>query len=173
MYLATVQFALYPHDEAGFRQPVHQFNRAVVFDEQPGGKFPDGRCYILRQALQCQQELMLFGLDAGLSGNALAERNKLPDLPAEFRQMAVIFSREISACNHLCRVTNALLRTAAQSSFHSRDEAIQPEAPEKQEAGNDRARTAVLARQVCSPLPLLDLLNRDRKGVARDAREKY
>src|ERR1019366_5345915 len=111
-----------------------------MFYEQPRCKFSNGGFDICRQTLERQKELTLFGLDTGVSGNSLAERNELPDLATEFCQMAVIFSREISACNHVCRVTNALRRAARRSSFHSRDKPVKPDTSEEQHARNDRAR---------------------------------
>ena len=73
-------------------QPVDQFDRAVMLDEQPGGNLPNGRLDAFGKAVHRQQQLMLLRLDAVFFGGGLAEVEKAPDLPAELGQIAVLIA---------------------------------------------------------------------------------
>ena len=77
-------------DSARGLEAVHQFNRAVVLDKKSRRDFPDGRLHALGQTLHSQQQLMLMRLDAMLLRRGLTEVKKLPDLPAELGQIAIL-----------------------------------------------------------------------------------
>jgi len=80
-----------PPDIPASREPVHQLDRAVMLNEQPGRQLANGRLDTFRQPLHGEQQLMLLRLDAeGLCGR-LAEMKELPDLAPEFGQVPVLF----------------------------------------------------------------------------------
>src|SRR5579872_4465303 len=92
--LAPVFGAGTTHNRAGLFQPVDQFHRAVMLDEQAGRNLSNGGLHIFGKPLNGQKELMLLRLNAVFFGSGLAEMKKSPDLPAEFGQVTVLLSGE-------------------------------------------------------------------------------
>ena len=82
-----------PVDGPLFFQPVHEFHRAVVLNEEPSGDLANGGLGILGKSVNRQQELMLLGLDAALSRRRFTEVQELPDLPPKLRQIAILALR--------------------------------------------------------------------------------
>lgn len=88
-HLAPVFGTGMPLDRAGALHPVHQFDRAVMLDEEPGRDFTDGRLDAFRQTVDGQHQLMLLRLDPVLFGRGFAEMQETSNLAPEFRQVAV------------------------------------------------------------------------------------
>lgn len=76
-------------------QPVHEFDRAVVLDEEPRSDLANGGLYAFREAMDRKQELVLLRLDAVVFRRGFAEMKKAPDLPAEFGKIAILIVGEI------------------------------------------------------------------------------
>ena len=76
-------------------QTIAQLDGGVVADVQPAGNFRDRRVNVFRQALQCEQQLMVLRIDAIGASRLFAEMQEAPDLVAEFGERAVIVRAQI------------------------------------------------------------------------------
>jgi hypothetical protein len=92
-------------DCAGDLKPVHQFDGAVMLDEEPCGNFPNRGPYTLRKALHGKQQLMLLRLDVMLLCGGFTEMKELPDLPPELGQIAVLIGGKVAIIGHEYIVT--------------------------------------------------------------------
>ena len=79
-----------PPDVTARRQPVDQFDRAVMLDLQPLCQFSDSGPGSRRQAFQCQHQLMLTRFQPRVAGGLLAEVKKAADLIAQLCQRFVV-----------------------------------------------------------------------------------
>jgi hypothetical protein len=68
---------------AALYQPIYEFDRAVVTKTKLLGKRCDGGTAVLRQSLDCQQNLVLLGLNTLGAGRFFAEVQELPDTVTE------------------------------------------------------------------------------------------
>ncbi len=98
--LPSVLPARAPLHEAPFGGTLHQLYGAVVLDLQPLSHRSDGRPLLRLQRLEDEQELMLLGLDAGLTSGGLAEREEAADLVAQLRESPVLAGREVRGSGH-------------------------------------------------------------------------
>jgi len=92
-YFAFILSSGTPLDSPGLFQPVDQFHRTVMLDEQPRCDLPNRRAGAFRQSVHGQQQLVLLRLQAVLLCGRLAEVKKPADLPAEFGQIAILIGR--------------------------------------------------------------------------------
>src|SRR5690242_4663912 len=83
--LATVVGAGRPSHIAVSRQPVHEFNRAVMLQLEPGGKLADGGLHVGWQAFDGEQNLVLLWLELVASRLLLAEMKIAADLVPKVR----------------------------------------------------------------------------------------
>jgi len=65
-----------------------------MLDLKPVCQFRDARPQVRRKPLDCQQKLILPGLEAGTAGGTLAEMQIAPNLMPEFGQRLVIANRK-------------------------------------------------------------------------------
>ncbi len=89
-HLALVFLARTSRDSACHFQTVHQFDCAVMLNEEPRRQLTNGWTRAFRQSLHGQQQLVLLRLDAEFFRRRLAEMKELADLPPEFSQIAVL-----------------------------------------------------------------------------------
>lgn len=82
-------------NHAALYHSVNQFHRAVMPQSEPGRNNGDGRPQRGRQALYCEQELMLLRFKAVIAGGLLTEVEKLANRVAQFSELAVIREGEI------------------------------------------------------------------------------
>ena len=85
-HLAPVLASAVPPHVTARRQPVHQFDRAVVLNLHPLRQFADSRTRSRRQTLQGQHQLVLPRFETGFPGSLFAEVKKTADLIAQLRQ---------------------------------------------------------------------------------------
>jgi hypothetical protein len=71
-------------------KPIHELDRAVMLNEQPGCQLANRWLDTRRQPLHCEQQLMLLRLDTEALCGCLAEVKELPDLPPEFGEVPVL-----------------------------------------------------------------------------------
>ena len=100
-----------PCDGTRDLKAAHQFDRAVMLDEEPGGNFPDRGFCALGKALDGKHQLMLLRLDAVLLGRGFTEMQELPDLPPELGQIAVLIRRKVAIAVHIYIVTRYIWKT--------------------------------------------------------------
>jgi len=84
-YLAPVRAALRAPDQAVLFQSVGQLHGAVMPDLQPFGEIPDCGFLSSRRSLDCQQSLMLPGLNAGGTCGILTEVQVAANFVPEIR----------------------------------------------------------------------------------------
>ena len=84
---------------------VHQFDGAVMLDEESCGNFPNRGLYALGKALDGKQQLMLLRLDVILLCRGFTEMKELPDLPPELSQIAVLIGGQVAVIAHMYIVT--------------------------------------------------------------------
>ena len=84
---------------------VHQFDGAVMLDEESCGNFPNCWLYVLWKALDGKQQLMLLRLDVMLLCRGFTEMKELPDLPSELSQIAVLIGGQVAVIAHMYIVT--------------------------------------------------------------------
>jgi hypothetical protein len=51
-------------DESAFGQAIRQLDRAVMSNVKPLGDLADGGIHIVRNPFQCQEQLMMLGIDS-------------------------------------------------------------------------------------------------------------
>jgi hypothetical protein len=78
-------------DRPGALEPIDQFDRTVVLNEQSRGNLPNRGPGALGQALHRQQQLMLLRLNTVLFCSCFAEVKELTDLSPELGKIAVLF----------------------------------------------------------------------------------
>ena len=110
-------------DGAGVFQAVDQFHGAVMLDEEARRDLSNSRLHVIRQAMDCEQKLMLLGLDAVFLCGSLAEVEESADLAAELGEVAVLLTVKVLGGPHIYIVPrykygrrSALLRDRMASS---------------------------------------------------------
>jgi hypothetical protein len=88
--LAPIAAAWRSANKASIFQPVNQFNRAVMAQQEALGEIPDRGGGAGRDSPQGQQELVLRGIDSGVACRSLAEVEETTDLESKLRQRSVI-----------------------------------------------------------------------------------
>jgi hypothetical protein len=76
-------------------ETVDQLDGAVMLNLEALGQFADSRPAPFRQALDCQQKLVLLRLDPVRLGGVGAELQEAPDAVSEIGQGAVFSGREV------------------------------------------------------------------------------
>ena len=90
-HLTAILFASNPGDIPQHFQPVHQFDRAVMFQLQTLRQLANGRLYAVRQALNRQEQLVLLRLHSSRPNLLFAEAEESANLIAELSQRAILF----------------------------------------------------------------------------------
>ncbi len=98
--LAMVGFTVRTAEQAAVTETVHEFDGAVMADEQARGKLADDGPRALGQAGDGQQKLMLARLQAMRTRLLLAKVQKTVDLEAEIRQQPDVGLGEGLNCAH-------------------------------------------------------------------------
>src|ERR1700689_465415 len=88
-FAAIVRGAGAMHKASGL-QAVHQFDGAMVADLHSGSQFANARPHPRRHTLDCQHQLILPALQAGLLHHLLAEVEEPADLETELRQRLIV-----------------------------------------------------------------------------------
>jgi hypothetical protein len=71
-------------DGSRLLEAITQVHSAVVLDEETRCNFPDGRLHVIRQPVDCKEELVLLRLDSVLFRRQFAEVKEATDLTPEF-----------------------------------------------------------------------------------------
>jgi hypothetical protein len=79
-----------PRNGPGGFEPVHQFDSAVVLNEEPRGQFANRGPGVARQSMHGEQQLMLLRFDAEFFRGRFAEVKELADLAAVFGQILIL-----------------------------------------------------------------------------------
>ena len=110
MHFTLICFRRYPLHHSVLRQPVHQFNGAVMTNQHPRCELANSRFNAIRQAFDCQQELMLLRLNSVGARLIFAKPQEPADLIAKFSQVLELTSCkfELSLLSHMYRITTYL-----------------------------------------------------------------
>lgn len=89
-HLAAVNVGGSPFDKAAAFGTVHEFDGAVVADQQPFGYLGDGDALLRAPRLEGEDELVLLGVESCGPGSGLAEVQEAPDGEPEFMEQFII-----------------------------------------------------------------------------------
>ena len=97
-------------DQPGRCRPVHQFDRAVVTQQQVTGEITDGGLLAAGVALDRDQQLMLGGGETNRAGLGLAPVQEAAQAGAERQQVLEVAAGQLghllTVCRHPCRPAN-------------------------------------------------------------------
>jgi len=96
-------------DEALCRQPIHQFDGAVMLNLQSLSETGDAGILSFRHPFHSEHKLMLLGLQSDSTSRFLTKSKKAPNLVAEFRYCLVLrlleIQRAILVLHNIYRIT--------------------------------------------------------------------